>query len=75
MLSTIDFWNYLFIFTSKKGKNMKRNLTLGGGGGGGAQNCRLGGQEEGWGDMSPPVYMLKEALFISANNMLLALMK
>jgi hypothetical protein len=54
MLFTIDFWNYLFIFTSKKGKNMKRDLTLGRG-----KKLLTGGARKRAGDMSPPVYMLR----------------
>jgi hypothetical protein len=48
MLFTIDFWNYLFIFTSKKGKNMKRDLTLGRG-----TKLPTGGARKRAGDIPP----------------------
>jgi hypothetical protein len=54
MLFTIDFWNYLFIFTSKKGKNMKRDLTLGRG-----KKLLTGGARKRAGDMSPPSLYVK----------------
>jgi hypothetical protein len=41
----------------------------------GGHNIADGAPGRGLGGHVPPVYMLKEALFISANNMLLALMK
>jgi hypothetical protein len=57
MLSTIDFWNYLFIFTSKKRQKYEKGPYTGGGGGGGATKLPTGGgeQEEASSEMIPPV--------------------